>query len=320
MSTTATRGGDRTWLVAIAASLWGISSLWRGPLAREYPSLTIVFWEHLVLTLLTLWWLVPAVRRLAVASTRTKISVVGIGVGSSALATVMFTAAFSLGDPVTPQVLQKLQPLIAIALAALLLRERLRRSYLWFAVPALGGAWMLAFPEPLSVTVSSAQAALLAIGAAALWAAGTVLGRAASAELRFSDLTALRFALGFVTLAVTALVTGTPLAVGSDAAVNIALLAAFPGLLALALYYRALGHTPASRATLAELAFPLTAVVVGVAALGARPTASQWAGFVVVLAAVVGLALHEQRSERPSVAVPDDARDALRGVVPATAS
>jgi hypothetical protein len=34
-------------------------------------------------------------------------------------------------------------------------------------------------------------------------------------------------------------------------------------------------------------------------------------GFVVLLASVVGLALHEQRSARPSVAVPDDAREAL---------
>ncbi len=320
MSTTATRRSDRTWLVAVAASLWGISSLWRGPLAKEYPSLTIVFWEHLVLTLLTLWWLVPAVRRLAVASTRTKVSVLVIGAGSSALATVLFTAAFRLGDPITPQVLQKLQPLIAIALAAVLLGERLRRSYLWFAVPAIAGAWLLAFPSPLSVTVSSAQAALLAVGAAALWAAGTVLGRAASAELRFSDLTALRFAIGLLALSVTAMITGTPLAVGTDAAVNIALLALFPGLLALVLYYRALGHTPASRATLAELAFPLSAVVVGVAALGARPTASQWAGFVVVLVSVVGLALHEQRSPRPSVAVPDDAREALGGAVPESSS
>lgn len=311
MSPNRTRTGDRTWLIALAASLWGISSLWRGPLAAQYPPMTIVFWEHLVLTVLTLWWLLPAVRRLATASLRTQLSVLVIGAGSSALATVMFTAAFALGDPITPQVLQKLQPLIAIALAALLLGERLRRSYLWFAAPALVGAWLLAFPDPFGLTVSSAQAALLAIGAAALWAAGTVLGRAASAELKVADLTALRFALGFLTLSVTAVLTSTPLAVDSSALVDIVLLALFPGLLALALYYRALGHTPASRATLAELAFPLTAAVVGVVALGARPTATQWVGFVVVLASVVGLALHEQRSARPSVAVPSDAREAL---------
>lgn len=304
-------GSDRTWLVAVAASLWGLSSLWRGPLSQQYPALAVVFWEHLVLVVLTLPWLLPAVRRVRAASRRTQGSVLVIGAGSSALATTLFTAAFRLGDPITPQVLQKLQPLIAVALAALLLGERLRPVYGLFLVPALAGAWLLAFPDPLAVGVSNAQAALLALGAAALWAAGTVLGRAASAELRFSDLTALRFAVGLVTLAVTAAVTTTPLALAWSAAGDIALLALVPGLLALVLYYRALGRTPASRATLAELAFPLSAALVGVVALGARPTGSQWLGFAVVLAAVVGLALNEQRSRRPSVAVPDRADEAL---------
>ena len=256
-------------------------------------------------------WIVPAVRRVLAASTRTKVSVLVIGAGSSALATTLFTAAFRLGDPITPQVLQKLQPLIAIALAALVLGERLRRSYAAFALPAIIGAWLLAFADPLGVSVSSAQAALLAVGAAALWAAGTVLGRAASAELRFSDLTALRFTVGLLTLLAISGVTSTPLAVGVDAGPRILLLALFPGLLALVLYYRALGHTPASRATLAELAFPLTAAVVGIVAFDASLTGSQWFGFTLVLASVVGLALHEQRSSRPSVAVPDDAREAL---------
>ncbi len=311
LSLMAATRSDRTWLVAVAASLWGLSSLWRGPLAQEYPALAIVFWEHLVLVALTLPWLVPAARRVLAASARTKVSVLVIGAGSSALATTLFTAAFRLGDPITPQVLQKLQPLIAIALAAVVLGERLRPAYAAFAVPALVGAWLLAFPDPLGVSVSSAQAALLAVGAAALWAAGTVLGRLASAELRFSDLTALRFAVGLVTLAVIAGVTSTPLALGSDAVVNVLLLALLPGLLALVLYYRALGRTPASRATLAELAFPLSAALVGVVALGARPEGSQWLGFVIVLVSVVGLALNEQRSRRPSVVAPDRAEDAL---------
>lgn len=308
---TARRTADRTWLVAIAASLWGLSALWRGPLAREYPALAIVFWEHLVLVVLVSPWIVPAVRRVLAASTRTKVSVLVIGAGSSALATTLFTAAFRLGDPITPQVLQKLQPLIAIGLAALVLGERLRRSYAYFAVPAIAGAWLLAFADPLGVSVASAQAAGLAVGAAALWAAGTVLGRAASAELRFTDLTALRFTVGLLTLLAISGVTSTSLAIGVEAAPKILLLVLFPGLLALVLYYKALGHTPASRATLAELTFPLTAAVVGIVAFDASLTGSQWLGFAIVLASVVGLALHEQRSSRPSVAVPDDATEAL---------
>src|SRR5690606_11092315 len=266
--------------------------------------LTIVFWEHLVLVVLVSPWVVPAFRRLVVASVRTQIAVVVIGAGSSALATVLFTRAFALGDPITPQVLQKLQPLIAVLLAALILGERLRAKFLFFVVPAVVGAWLLTFADPLGVTVASAQAALLALGAASLWAAGTVLGRLASAELTFRDLTALRFTVGLITLAIIAAVTSTPLGMRWSAAPSLLLLALFPGPLALVLYVLALGHTPAPRATLAELAFPLTAAVVGIVACGTRPSVTQWVGIAVVLSTVVGLALHEQRSARPAVAVP----------------
>jgi drug/metabolite transporter (DMT)-like permease len=80
---------------------------------------------------------------------------------------------------------------------------------------------------------------------------------------------------------------------------------------ALVLYYLALGHTPASRATLAELAFPITAAIVGIVAFATRPTATQWTGLLIVLVTVVALALHERRSSRPAVAVPSLARAAL---------
>lgn len=290
--------------MALAASLWGLSALWRGPLSREHPALAIVFWEHVLLALILLPRLVPAVRRVRVASPRTQLSVLVIGAGSSALATVLFTAAFRLGDPITPQVLQKLQPLIALALAALLLGERLRRSYLLFVVPALAGAWLMTFADPLGVSVASAQAALLAVGAATLWAAGTVLGRGASTELGFLDLTTLRFTVGLATLAAVAGATSTPLALPWSAAPKLVALALLPGLLAMVLYYLALGRTPASRATLAELAFPLTAALVGVVAFGTRPAPSQWVGIAVVLVSVVALSLHEQRASRPAVAAP----------------
>lgn len=294
-------------MVALAASFWGLSALWREPLARELPALAIVLWEHVVLVLLVSPWLVPAVRRVLAASWRTQVSVLVIGAGSSALATVLFTMAFRLGDPITPQVLQKLQPLVALALAALLLGERLRPRFLLFLLPALVGAWLLAFPDPTGVSVAGARAALLAVGAATLWAAGTVLGRLASAELRFRDLVALRFAVGLVTLGLLVTLTSTPVRVPWSAAPSIVLLSLLPGLAAMVLYYLALGRTPASRATLAELAFPLTAAVVGVVAFGTRPAPTQWLGMAVVLVTVVGLALHEQRAAVPAVSAPDAA-------------
>lgn len=300
--------GDRTWLVALAASLWGVSALWRDPLAERFPSLAIVFWEQALLVVLLSPWLVGAVRALAGASRRARWSMVVIGAGSSALATVLFTASFTFGDPVTPQVLQKLQPLIALGLAAVLLGERLRASFFWFAVPALVGAWLVTFPDPTAVSVQHLQAGALAIGAATLWAAGTVLGRRVSTELAFVHITTLRFGIGFVTLAVLAAVTQTSVRIAPDAAGSIALLALIPGLLALLLYYLGLQRTPASRATLAELAFPMTAALVGVTVLGGSQTTTQWVGLVMTVCAVVALALYSQRDrKRPTVVTRDSA-------------
>lgn len=311
MSNVAARTGDRTWLIAVAASLWGFSSLLRDPLSQQLPALTVVVLEHLVLVLLVFPWVVPAVRAVARASLRTKLSVLVIGAGSSALATTLFTAAFRVGDPVTPQVLQKLQPVFAIALAAVLLGERVTPRFPVLAVPALVGAWLLAFPDPLGVGVQSLYAAALATGAALLWGAGTVLGRMASAELSFLHVTTLRFTGGLLAAGVAAAATSTAVTVPLGLVPQLVALAAIPGLFALVLYYSALRRTPASRATLAELMFPLTAAAVGVTLLDGSLDGSQWLGFAVVLVSVVGLALHENRSARPAVAVSDHVDDAV---------
>jgi drug/metabolite transporter (DMT)-like permease len=304
-------GGDRTWLVAVAASLWGFSGLLREPLSLQLPALAVVLAEHVTLVLMVSPWVLPALRALARASLKTKLGVLVIGAGSSALATTLFTAAFRLGDPITPQVLQKLQPVLAILLAAVLLGERLTARFPVFAVPAIVGAWLLAFPDPFGVSVQSATAAALAVGAAVLWAAGTVLGRMVSSELSFVHVTTLRFTVGLATLVVMAVGTRTPVGVPLHLVPRLVLLAAVPGLLALVLYYLALQRTPASRATLAELAFPLTAAFVGVAWLGGRLDGSQWAGFGVVLTSVALLAVHEHRASRPAVAAPARAEDAV---------
>lgn len=308
------RTSDLTWLVAVAASLWGFSGLLREPLLRQgiSPSL-LVLAEHAVLALATAAWLGPALRRFAAASRRIQVAMVVIGAGSSALATTLFTAAFALGDPITPQVLQKLQPIFALLLAAALLGERLRPRFALFAIPALVGAWLLAFPNPTSVTVATASAALLAVGSAVLWAAGTVLGRLTAAELTSRDTTCLRFAFGLVAMVVIVSVRGAWAPIPYAAVPQIVVLALVTGLLALSLYYRALRCTPASRAALAELAFPITAALVGVVGLGRTLAASQWLGFVVVLTAVTALALNEHRSRTPAVAVPDRVEEALQG-------
>lgn len=299
--------------MACAAALWGTDGLLRKPLADALPAASVVFWEHLIIVLLLVPFLPSALRAFARATPREQVALVAIGVGASAVATALFTAAFRLGGPVTPLVLQKLQPVFAVLAAYVLLRERLRPGYFAFAVPALAGAWLLAFRDPLSVQVAAANAALLALGAAALWAGGTVLGRMVAVSLAPREVTVLRFVFGLpaalVVLWLTDLwLTDAPLAVGWDNALGLVLLAVIPGLLALSLYYIGLRATPASRATLAELAFPATATLVGVGLLGYRYTWTQWLGFAIVVTSVTALGWHERvrGSTRPMVLAPPE--------------
>src|SRR5699024_4519265 len=216
--------------------------------------------------------------RWAQAPGRVRVGAVVIGAGSSALATTLFTAAFRLGDPVTPQILQKLQPLVAILLAAVLLGERVRPRFWAFAAPALAGAWLMTFPDPLAVRPSDAAAALLALGAATLWGAGTVLGRLGDGHLGPRDTLALRFGFGLAAAAVIVAITGAGWSLPLSQAPRLLLLALVPGALALGLYYVGLRRTAASRATVAELMFPVTSVLVGVLVLDATLTWSRWVG------------------------------------------
>ncbi len=304
---------DATWLVALAAALWGLDGLLRTPLATELAPGTVVLWEHVIALAVLLPWVPGALRAFARCSWRDRAAVVAIGVGASAVATALFTQAFTLaqrsGDFVTPLVLQKLQPVVAIALAVVVLHERLRPRFAIFVLPALAGAWLMTFADPLQLRIAEVQPALLAIGAAVLWGAGTVLGRLVSPSLAPRDLTTLRFGFGLPGALAVVWVTGAPVAPGWANVPGLLLLALIPGLLGLALYYRALRSTPASRATLGELAFPATSALVGVAFLGTTLTGTQWLGLVVVAATVTLLGWHESRREPAVAPAPADPAD-----------
>jgi drug/metabolite transporter, DME family len=282
--------------------MWGTDGLLRQPLAGQLPAATVVFWEHLLIVVVLLPFLPSALRAFRAASGRERVALVLIGAGASAVATALFTQAFRYGDPVTPLVLQKLQPVIAVIAAALLLGERMRRGYWLFAVPALVGAWFMAFPDPLSAAPQAVTAALLAVTAAALWAVGTVLGRMVSVRIASRDVTVLRFAIGLPASAVVLLAQGAPVAVTGAQLGPLVLLALVPGLLGLTLYYIGLRSTAAARATLAELAFPVTATLIGVGLLGTHLQPSQWIGLLVVVVSVTALGLRE-RTRQPVVQV-----------------
>jgi drug/metabolite transporter (DMT)-like permease len=275
--------------VAVAAGLWGMDALIRRPLAQSTQAATIVLGEHVLLVALFLPVIVIALPALWRAGPHYVAAGIVIGAGSSALATILFTEAFVRGDPVTPVVLQKVQPLVAVSLAAVILGERPRPRFGVFLLAGLAGTWLMAFPSPFDVSLHGLLPSLYALAAAALWALGTVLGRFLALELPFEQVTAVRFAFGLPAALAAALVLGAPLTASLHDQAFIFLLAIVTGLVALLLYYYGLKRTTASVASLAELTFPVVAIAVGYLAFDATLTSTQVVG--VALTSLVVLLL-----------------------------
>ncbi len=201
---------------------------------------------------------------------------------------------------------------MAIVGASLLLGERLLPRFGWFLVAGVGGAFLLAFPDPGGITVERLTPALLAVGAATLWGLGTVLGRLVLSSLDRNTLTAARFAIGLPAAAILMVVVTDETGIGTlDAGGwgTVALLALIPGLIAMLSYYRGLESTPASAATLGELAFPVSAATLNYLAFGTTLTTSQWAGAVLLVVTITTMSLLSRSGSR-----------AVGVVVPATSS
>jgi len=297
-------------LIAVGAAMWGTDGILRVPLLEVASASQIVLLEHLVLLLYSVPAVVLGWRFFRGLGAAQWVALLVIGWGGSALATLLFTTAFDVGNPTVVILLQKTQPLFAIALAAILLRERLGWAY-WpcFAV-AMVGAYLISFGDlgPFRVLTSAdALAAALALGAALLWGSSTVLGRLVLKDLPFHALTGARLLLAVPLLAgivvaqgaIGGLVSGFAAAPG-----RVVLLALIPGLLALLLYYRGLTGTRASYATLAELAFPATAVVLNWTFLGIGVSANQLLGFVLLWGAVFMLGYLNAKAPAPDPSAP----------------
>ncbi len=292
-------------LVAAAAMLWGSDLLLRARVVQAgWSAADIVLTEHVILTLalgVPLWRGRGLLARL---SQREWGLLAFVGVGGSALATWMYTEAFTLdySRALTVVLLQKTQPIFALVLAGWVLRERRATMFWAWCALALTGALMLVVADPdfhrgLLSRVRVEQA-LLALAASGLWGAATVAGRPLSVRLPPTLLAGARFALALPVLALFALFGPPPLAARTPEILGtVALIALVPGLLGMSLYYYGLRGTSASAATLAELCYPLTSLLIGVALLHTPMTPGQWAGLALLALAVAGL------GRRPGVAV-----------------
>lgn len=193
--------GHGPLFIFIAALLWALDGILRRSL-YGLPPVTIVFYEHLIGTLLIAPFLWQAWRQEGLRLTRREWEVLGVvALFSGVLGTLFFTTALLKVGYIPFSVvflLQKLQPIFAVAMAVVVLKEPLSRGYLGWAALALGAGYFVTFPYGVVNFAEGGAhviAALFALGAAACWGASTALSRYVLLNHSYTLITGLRFAL-----------------------------------------------------------------------------------------------------------------------------
>lgn len=290
------------WLVVIAALLWAVDAPFRKFLTQDLSSTTIVFMEHVTITVLVfifLWRFLPELKNL---SWREWASVIFIAFGGSALATVLFTQSFHYLNPSVAILLQKVQPFVAILLAVIILKERLTGKFWLWAILGMLGAYLVTFPE-IKISGFSLEGgtrgALFALLAAFFWGGSTVFGRLVLKKISFQAMTAARFLSALLFLFFMQVYYGRLAEIRSASGrdwLYVFIIAVLAGFVSLFIYYRGLRFTKASIATIGELAFPVAAVVVNWIFLDAALSTMQIIGGLVLILSVTNLSL-ENASE-----------------------
>lgn len=253
--------------VIFAALLWSADGFLRQEL-YSISSFLVVTLEHAFGALLFLPFLIKTWPEIKKLGQRGWISVLWISICGGILGTYFYTKALSYIDYIDLSVvvlLQKLQPIFAISLAAIILKEKLTQRFIGLALLAMLGAYLVTFG-----TTSIADwddktliAALLATLAAFSWGSSTVLGKHALNRLPFTAVTALRLSLTAVFALIIFTVTsdgfGT-LELTTHQWRNLVIIVMSTGAVALFIYYFGLKHMQASHATVYELTWPLSAV------------------------------------------------------------
>jgi len=289
--------------VIIAAFLWSLDGILRQQL-YNISSFLIITLEHAFGALLFLPFLIKGWGQIKTLNQRGWGSVLWISICGGILGTFFYTKALSYVNYIDLSVvvlLQKFQPIFAILLAAVILKEKLSSRFLLLAGVALVGGYLVTFGmTPMSswddrTTIAS----LLALLAAFSWGSSTVLGKHALTKLPFQVVTSLR-------LATTALLAGIVLLATQNVSVitemtalqwsSLGLIVVSTGAVALFIYYYGLKQLPASHAAIYELFWPLSAICIDWFVRGRSMSPAQAAGSIILLTAIVMLTQERQKN------------------------
>ena len=262
-------------LIVVATVFWSLDTLIRYPLLFSGVSAgQIVLFEHAILVSVFLCLNLIKKQNLKFLKEHV-LSFFIIGCCGSALGTLAFTQAFSLINPSLVILLQKLQPCVAIALAHFILKEKLPHQFLRWAFFALIGALLISWTDLRKAVdfVTTSESLLsrtqilgytLTLISVLSWGASTVFGKKLDhAKLTTEQIMFGRFFYGLVAMIIFMIINGHQvMSIDLNFSLKIAFMVLLSGLIGMYLYYRGLKMLSARVVALAELFFPVSAVLI----------------------------------------------------------
>ncbi|MEK7089170.1 MAG: EamA family transporter [Patescibacteria group bacterium] len=253
--------------VVIAALLWSLDGIFLRPQLASISPTLVVFLEHSLGFIILLPFLFIYKSELKKITKKQWGTIFWVALFGGALGTTFFTKALFLTGFVDVSVvilLQKFQPIFAILLSAIILRERFPAKFYIYAICALIGGYFVTFKDPTSINFGSATTmmAIFSLLAAFSWGSSTTFGKYSLKNINYGLLSALRFGFTIIIMLIPAIkYFSTLTSIESSVWRTLIIIVFTSGAVAMYLYYYGLKKIPASLATLCELAWPFSAVI-----------------------------------------------------------
>lgn len=281
--------------IVITALLWSFDGLLRISL-YSLPPAVIVFYEHVIGAVVLLLFSFAWIKDLRKMTKKEWLAIGTVSLFSGALGTILYTAALQQihysSYSVVVLLQQQLQPIWAIGTAAILLKERITKSFIMWAVVALIAAYFITFPN-LQVNLTTGSGTALAGGMAILaglmWGSSTAFSKYVLNKVSFISGVAIRYYLApiFALLFVFAQnQTHMLFTLTMQQFFTLVLITFSTGLVALSFYYYGLKRTPARITTLCELVWPASAIFIDYFLFHKTLTPTQIFGVVLLLIAI----------------------------------
>lgn len=221
------------------------------------------------------------------------ISLFGGAIGTIAIVKALFLVNFQQLTVVV--LLQKLQPIFAISLAAILLKEKLHKSFiLWAGIALISGyfmtfGWRLPNFETGSNTI---YASLLAVLAAFSFGSSTVFSKKILQKYNYKTATFYRYGMTTLIMLVVVFISGSFdqfMLSTSHNWIYFLIIAFTTGSGAIVLYYYGLNKVTAIVASICELFFPISAIILDYFVHGTRLSSVQWISAAIMIFSIVNL-------------------------------